>query len=55
MPKRKIEDKFYVVVSKNGSFLHGAFPFTEEGLIKAKKYANEVTKTTKDKTKVVLS
>ena len=55
MPKKKIEDKFYVVVSKDGSFLHGAFPFTEEGLIKAEKYASEVTKATKDKTEVVLS
>lgn len=55
MPKKKIEDKFYRVVSKDGNFLHGAFPFTEEGLIKAEKYAAKVSKSIKGEPEILIS
>jgi len=36
--------KSYLVFSKNGKRLYGAFPYTEEGFKEAQKYAKKITK-----------
>jgi hypothetical protein len=55
VPKKKKEDKCYVVVSNGRNFLHGAFPFTNEGLVLARKYAKTVSLTLKDEPEIVVS
>ena len=37
--KRRSSKKCYIVISKKKKHTYGAFPFTEEGLEKAKKYS----------------
>ena len=41
--------KFYLVISKDKGYLHGAFEATEEGEKKAKKYMKEMEKKKKVK------
>lgn len=48
MGRRKLEDKFYLVLSKSRNYTHGAFPFSEDGLEKAKKFIKEKSKQSKD-------
>ncbi len=45
---RKKQYKSYLVFSKNGKRLFGAFPYTEEGLKEAGKYVKKITKRFKE-------
>jgi hypothetical protein len=47
--KAKSKKKYYLVVSKNNSWLHGAFDHSESGLEKAEKYLKNLIKKSKDK------
>jgi len=51
--KRKSSKKCYVVVSKKKKHIYGAFPFTEEGLKKAKEYSKTLKKENKEEFLVV--
>lgn len=41
----KSQNKFYAVVSQNKNYLHGVFPYSEEGKEQAKKYIETLKKT----------
>ena len=38
------KEKCYVIRSKKGKYVQGAFPFTEEGKIQAEKYLKKINK-----------
>jgi len=40
--------KYYAIFSKNDNFMHGAFPYTKEGLISAKKYIDKISSNKKN-------
>lgn len=40
--KNKKNNKYYAVVSVNKNFLYGAFPFSEEGHIRAQEYLKKL-------------
>ena len=42
--KRKSSKKCYIVISKKRKHTYGAFPFTKEGLKKAKEYSKTLKK-----------
>jgi hypothetical protein len=42
MPKVK-KQKYYAIYSKNDNFLHGVFPLSEEGKLKAKEYLKKIS------------
>jgi hypothetical protein len=44
MPRSKKNQKCYVVFSKSTRYRYGAFPYTEDGKIKAEKYAQKMAK-----------
>ena len=46
--KRKSSKKCYIVICKKRKHTYGAFPFTEEGLKKAKKYCKTLKKEHKE-------
>jgi|LULM01.1.fsa_nt_gb hypothetical protein len=46
--KSKEKNKYYLVVSENNGYTHGAFPFTEEGLLNAKRYIKKSSKKNDD-------
>lgn len=49
MPKIKNKTKGYVIVAENNDYTYGAFPYSREGLKRAKTYLISLTKSTKDK------
>lgn len=56
--KRKTKSKsyrVYLVLSKKGNRLFGAFPYSEEGLADAEKYVRKITKEHKEKFKIEAS
>jgi len=55
VPRRKNEDKYYAVVSQQGNYLHGAFPMTEIGLARAKKYVKHITLSSTHKPVIIIS
>jgi len=46
--KTKGKEKYYLVVSKKRGYTYGAFPYTEQGLIDAKKYIKQSEKKQKE-------
>ena len=46
MPKTK-KTKYYEIYSKNDNFLHGAFPFSKDGLKSAKAYISKLSPSNK--------
>ena len=48
MPRSKKNQKCYVVFSKSTHYRYGAFPYSEEGRVKAEKYAQKLAKKHKD-------
>jgi len=46
--KKKKQLKYYAVYSKSDNFLHGIFPPSKEGLIKAKAHVLKLDPTTKN-------
>jgi len=55
VPKKKENDKFYVVVSRGKNYRHGAFPHSDKGLEDAKKYARKISKSSKEKLEIIVS
>lgn len=55
MPKKKEKDKFYIVVSRDKNYTHGAFPHSEQGLNDAKKYAKKISSSLKEKFEIKVS
>ena len=46
---KKKTHQVYLVLSKKGNRLFGAFPYSDEGLDAAKKYVRKITKEHKEK------
>ena len=46
--KNKRKSKYYLVVDKSRGYTHGAFPFTEEGLIMAKDFVKSASEKTNE-------
>lgn len=46
--RSKEKNKYYLVVSEQNGYTHGAFPFTPEGLTNAKKYIKKCAIKSKD-------
>lgn len=44
MPRSKKNQKCYIVFSKSTRYRYGAFPYTEDGKVKAEKYAQKMAK-----------
>lgn len=40
--QKKIKGKYYAVIGKSDKFLHGVFPFSEEGLLSARVYLSKI-------------
>ena len=53
-PRTKKNQKCYVVFSKSTHYRYGAFPFSEEGKIKAEKYAESMAKKYNDEFFVIV-
>jgi hypothetical protein len=50
--KAKKNHQVYLVLSKRGNRLFGAFPHTDEGLEAAEKYVRKITREYKEKFKI---
>jgi len=46
--RSKKKAKYYLVVDTSRGYMHGAFPFTEEGLEKARKFIESSKKKTEE-------
>lgn len=44
MSKRLKKEKYYLVLSKDKNYNHGAFPYTDEGLKMAKDFVKKFSK-----------
>jgi hypothetical protein len=53
MPKNKKSKKYYLIESAQRKWSYGAFPYTEQGLIEAKRYMGALQKKTKEKLEIV--
>jgi len=53
MPKNKKNKKYYLIESKSRKWSYGAFPHTEDGLLKAKKYLSNLQKKIGEELKIV--
>ena len=49
MPKKKNNDKFYLVLSKDKNYKYGAFPYSKEGLEAATEFKVKIEKEHKQK------
>lgn len=49
----KQQNKFYAVVSQNKNYLHGVFPYSEQGKEEAEKYIKTLQKTSSQKFEIV--
>jgi len=46
--QKKLKHKYYAVFSKNDNFLHGVFPPSKEGLLKAKAHILKIDPSNKN-------
>ncbi len=53
MPKNKKNKKYYLIESKVKKWSYGAFPHTEEGLIRAKKYLSKLKKKIREELNII--
>ena len=53
MPKNKKNKKYYLIESKVKKWSYGAFPYTEEGLIRAKKYLSKLQKKIREELNII--